>query len=330
MMIFIEHIAYRWAEGIEVERKGDSLLLKGQRPAKLEVGKDSRPGDVLLAYSRFAQRSKPIAGQLRGGRLAPHVQFANAETDKDLIEFVHKYGPVNGSRSPRPLAKDRTRIEVLESLQCLRRERVFFASALALKAALKTDIEGDIAKALVSMIHACSLPGPLEEQAFELRWFEELFLRSKHDGLRGKPLDLERFICSLGGKRIREYGRYALCLILNSFPPIIVPVEGGLVELPPNEKAGILPALLFWLRRDWLDEHEIRMCAQRDCGKWFKVERGGQRFCSPECSQYQRQREYWERAGKKLRAARLASKPEKKGGKQRGSIPTPRQKDMVV
>jgi hypothetical protein len=316
MMAFVEHMAYRWA----VERHGDSLLVRGEHASGFEVGKDSPLADVLLEYSRFAQNSKPIPGQLRGGRLAPHVQFANAETDKALIEFVREYGPVNGSwKSPGPLAKDRTSIEVLEHLQCLRRTRVFFTSALALKVALETDIEGDIVNAVARMIGACSKQAPKRGQDFELDWLRELFLRSKQDGLRSNARGLNTFIRSLTGERVREYGRYALCLILNRFPPVIAPTKDGLAELPPHEKANILPALLFMLRQDCLEKHGIRMCAQRDCGKWFKVERGGQRFCSIECSQYQRQREYWARRGKELRTKRLR-KRKKKGGKGRVTV----------
>jgi hypothetical protein len=84
-MASVERIAYRWADVISVERNGDALLVRGQGPVLLDIRKDTPSADALLEYARFAQNSKPIPGQLRGGRLAPHVQFANAETDEDLI-----------------------------------------------------------------------------------------------------------------------------------------------------------------------------------------------------------------------------------------------------
>ena len=78
--------------------------------------------------------------------------------------------------------------------------------------------------------------------------------------------------------------------------------------------AGILPKLIFMLERIACSITKFKMCEQRDCGTWFKVERGRQRFGSPDCSQRQRQRDYWESRGKELRIERLRKRKEK-GGK---------------
>jgi biotin carboxyl carrier protein len=104
---------------------------------------------------------------------------------------------------------------------------------------------------------------------------------------------------------------------------ILVPNPRGLLK-PPQNKEGILSALFFMLRRDCLLDHEIRMCNQRDCGKFFKVERGGQRFCSDECSRLERQRDYWQRKGKAVRARRVASTRSGGSGRKRGAVQVPR------
>ena len=95
---------------------------------------------------------------------------------------------------------------------------------------------------------------------------------------------------------------------------MLFPFSNRAVELPQHEPAGVLPALYFMLRRDYLNDYGLQICAFTECRKFFAVERYGQRFCSAECSQLQRQREYWERRGKKLRRKRQAE--EQKGRKK--------------
>jgi hypothetical protein len=281
-----------------------------------EIGDETKSADLLLEYSRFANNSKPIPGQLRGGRLAPHVQFANANTHEELIEFVKKYGPVNGNlKAPGPLAKDRTAIEVVESLARLRREQTIFASVLKLVGFLKEGSDLETARTLGDLALACSQQAPPGNQNLEEEYLWQLLIRAKHDGLKDNVNALEGFLRNLRAGSAKEFGWYALCVLLSNFPPVIVPVKDGLIEMPPQNNAGILPALVFMLRRDCLLDNEIRLCGQRDCGKFFKVERGGQMFCSTECSRLQRQREYWATKGKEARGRRMARKRNKKGGK---------------
>jgi hypothetical protein len=288
------------------------LYVRGQNAVTPETG-----NDVLLAYSHFVQAQKPLPGQLRDGRLAPHVRFANAATDEDLIRFVREYGPVNGKwNAPGPLAKDRTTIEAVENLQRLRREQRIFASVLNLMGCLKDRNDTDTANALGDLMDACLQQAPSGDSRFEQDAVLELLMRSKPDGLHGNASGLEVFLRNLGGEQAREYGWYALCFLLSRFPPAIAPAKNGLVEIPQRSNAGILPALFFMVRRDCLLDNEIRICDRRDCGKFFKVERGGQKFCSSECSRLQRQRDYWATKGKEARAKRRkAKKRTKKGGR---------------
>lgn len=301
-MAIVEQTFFRWTI---VRRDADKLYVLGQRSS---AGIRSRPGgpshDLLRAYRDF-------------GSEVPHVQFANARTDEDLITFVQRHGPVNGSwQAPGPLARRKdSPLEVIEDLQRLRRERMVFASALQTLCGLRDAADKDVANGLGDFVCACSQPGPAEGARLEIDWIMDLLLRAQGDGLKGGALKLEGFLRQLRGVPLREYGWYLLSVMLRAFPPEVVPVEGGLIELPKQDNAGILPSLFFMLRRDCLDGQEIKICCQRDCRKFFRESRAGQRFCSAECSQLQRQRDYWQRKGKKARAVREASKRKRKGGK---------------
>jgi hypothetical protein len=208
---------------------------------------------------------------------------------------------------------------VTESLERLRRERLIFASVLQLLDRLRGGTDTDAANGLGDFISACLRPTPDGEAWPEVDRVLQLLIHAKGYGFLGEARELEGFLRGLRGASVREYGWYVLCLLLRTFPPELVPAKRGLIEMPERRDAGILPALMFMLRRDCLDGQEIRICGQRECRKLFKVERGGQRFCTAECSQLQRQRDYWRRKGKEARALRMASK-RKKGGLKRGTV----------
>jgi len=101
------------------------------------------------------------------------------------------------------------------------------------------------------------------------------------------------------------WAKSALCDLLNAFPPILS-LSGGLPsETPPMPLLfGVRPALYFLLRRDYLAQGRIAICANARCGKAFATQRLGQRYCDLDCSQRQRARVYWGRSGKQKRAER--------------------------
>jgi hypothetical protein len=73
-----------------------------------------------------------------------------------------------------------------------------------------------------------------------------------------------------------------LCDLFNRFPLQMYPCIDGGIELPPYERAGMLPVLYFLLRRDYRDQHHlIKIC--KVCGCAFKAERGDSEFCSRKC-----------------------------------------------
>ena len=98
-MSFVEHIPFRWADKITVRREGETLYVRGQKSIAT-VGSGVKGPDLLREYRNL-------------GNEVPHVQFANAGTDEDLIAFVRRYGPVNGKpQAPGPLARRDSAIEV--------------------------------------------------------------------------------------------------------------------------------------------------------------------------------------------------------------------------
>ena len=57
-----------------------------------EYVSETRSCDLLRQYE-IAHKNRSI-GKQRTGKDSPHIRFANAESDDDLIEFVRSFGPV--------------------------------------------------------------------------------------------------------------------------------------------------------------------------------------------------------------------------------------------
>jgi hypothetical protein len=98
-------------------------------------------------------------------------------------------------------------------------------------------------------------------------------------------------------------GRRVICGLLNSFPSTVFPNP---LEMHSSIRFGIRPLLYSLLRRQFIYPRGFGFCANRECRKFFNIERAGQRFCSPECSRQHRKRIYWQQQGKKLREKRIA------------------------
>jgi hypothetical protein len=103
-------------------------------------------------------------------------------------------------------------------------------------------------------------------------------------------------------------GRIVICELLNSFPSTAYPNP---VEMHANIQFGIRPLLYSILRRQFFHPRGFSICPNTECHRFFNIERAGQRFCDAECSRRQRQRDYWQTNGKKMRERRKA-KPRKR------------------
>jgi hypothetical protein len=95
--------------------------------------------------------------------------------------------------------------------------------------------------------------------------------------------------------------RVVICELLNAFRGVVFP---NLLEFHSSIRYGIRPLLYSILRRELLYPRDIAACANTQCREFFEIERAGQLFCCDACSLRQRQKEYWQNRGKKLREKR--------------------------
>ena len=100
--------------------------------------------------------------------------------------------------------------------------------------------------------------------------------------------------------------RIVICELANVFQGRVFPNPP---EMHSSIRYGVRPLLYSILRREFIYPAETVVCANTNCRDFFKVERSGQLFCSAECSRRQRQREYFQKRGKKLRRRDLEIGP---------------------
>ena len=117
--------------------------------------------------------------------------------------------------------------------------------------------------------------------------------------------------------------RIVVCEQVNVFP--------SLAFLNPTEmhsyiRFGIRPLLYGVLRREFLNPREFGICANTQCREFFEVERAGQRFRDEECSRRQRQRDYWQLCGKRVRQERLGAQTKRRAVK----LPRPNPPGPVI
>jgi hypothetical protein len=320
-----EVIFPRWAAQISVTRNGDTLdvagegrIFHGAATARLE-GADE---DLLRMY----RESVKLATEKRTGKRSPHIQFANCRTDDELIHFVEKFGPVLAS--PVFVQEELSTISASQPLDSLRRDHKIFAGAVRVVAALRSKTRrahSELAEALAEIAEGVWLPGIRKEVRTsagfqQLPWYGTPillqllpFIGREEEAADDVPI-IEH-IRQLRGDAVCRYAQIALCMLLNAFSPVLIPIRKGITEFPLYEDSGTLPALYFMLRQDYMRHQETKICARADCGAFFVVERSGQRFCTADCSRKQRQRDYWQERGSTLRHKRTAKQRRTKRGR---------------
>jgi len=340
IMAFVEHDLHKtyppfvWAKDISVTVCGDELEISGTR---VMLEEEWRAGpDFLREYRQAVGRNGP---QKRQGKNSPHIQFANAETDQELIKFIQRFGPIVASslrseERPTPevidvpgvlhheYSVDRTILVARQVLAELRNEHRAYRAALSLVSELQRGKYADTRKIGENVSEILANISKWPEQ-----WErEQRFLASgvaftsqsnwlfRRDNL--EHLELYKYYASrektddpMTNALVMDpvsAGHHSICEVVNAFSSLVYPWGKTPIEAPHWDlTCGIRPVLYYILRREYLlKTRSIAICRNTACRQLFEIERFGQEFCSEECSRLQRQREYWKKRGKTLRKRR--------------------------
>jgi len=308
-MISVErlHPGFQWAEppqkggDLEVEQVGSDLHISGLFP---RYQAEDAPSDLIRQFEK-APKNCPI-GQQRTGKDSPDIRFANADSDEKLIAFVRRFGPVvakcvryipdKESGEPQSPAM----LKAHQDMQELRNEHLIYCAALRLIILLRErTFDYELARTLLREIstHIGDWPRQWERERSQ-RLSEPIWKLSTESLRRIEGLTSEDAGWPFSPTAL---GRIVICELLNSFHGMAFP---NLLEMHRSIKYGIRPLLYSILRRQFFAPRDFAACANTQCRNFFNVERAGQQFCSPKCSQQQRQRTYWKKRGKKLRKER--------------------------
>jgi hypothetical protein len=109
-------------------------------------------------------------------------------------------------------------------------------------------------------------------------------------------------------------GHLVLCELINAFDTEVQYFGDRAVEALPfgSLRFGIRPALYLILKHLYLGRAGAKVCSNDRCRRFFESEREGQVYCSIECSQRYRQRQYWAKWGAAQRAKRNSRKGRKR------------------
>ena len=327
---------YVWGNEIRVRRLGDELRVAGLMLTSDTQWKPSR--DIFLAYRNaprdWAANEFDTGQKVRTGKRSPHIQFANADTDKKLISFVNHFGPVVSSALKERWTKDGHLLLARQEMEELRNERLLFHSVLVLVAVLGSSREVEVERVVKCITQIASLvahwPAQREREHLARRnkqdrqpswYFGQQELRAITNEWASSTRDPSQFKDKAHAffamyDPIRS-GHWIVCELLNAFGPTVFlwgehGVEGPSLDL----RYGIRPLLYYMVRRAYLRPGSVDMCANQQCRDLFEIERANQQFCNEICSRQQRQREYWKKAGSKLRRRR--KKPNKASPRQKG------------
>ena len=309
------YIGYQWGEPPD----GKDYLLVNRVRKELEItaampeySSENRPCDLILQYE-IARKNQSI-GKQRTGKGSPHIRFANATSDDDLIDFVRSFGPVVSKSwkmlpfqpPPGPSTSDPPFLmRAHQDLQELRIEQQIYKAALGLVAELTRDepeYDIDAAKQRMAEIARGIRDWPRQ-------WIREKKARGDNPLWRIRADSIRR-IEALSRLRRNSLlppeldARIVICELVNVFPSLAFPNPA---EMHAYIQFGIRPILYSVLRREFLQPRDFSVCANTHCRAFFEVERAGQQYCNDLCSRHQRQREYWQLRGKTARRNRLAA-----------------------
>jgi hypothetical protein len=317
-----------WAEKIEVQRR---------TPNRLDVrgtGRSSFP--IIPLKSEMA-----IQALSRNPKQRVHLEFANACSIEKLLNFVGKYGPIQG----RLESKKRLRNEdnetpskeylvVRQDQDDLIREQQLFRVAVLLLSELRGNRSDRVRiRNLVSQIRQLSPVNTISEKKSKARaaflvlglamaeptslegpkkdayWQQRAKLEKlRHDSilpgtkLTKEGVERQRTKAEALKHHAIDVGHRVLCDLFNRFPLRMFSCPEGAIELPSYDREGILPILYFLLRRDYRDRHYlIKAC--KVCAATFKPERGDSDCCGRKCYKQYNDRDRYLRNKRPRKAA---------------------------
>jgi hypothetical protein len=295
-----QHPGFQWGKSdgktgqFKVERAGEELRIRALFP---DYEQKDPPEDLIRGYE--LARKRRFVDKKNIAKNSPHVQFANADTDEKLIAFVSRFGPVIAKSTKVGHGERTLTLNAVQDLNELRVEQVVYHAALSLIMELgRKKFNPEVAAGLIAEI-ATNIKN----------WPEQL-----NRGPEGADLLWKLSAASM--KRISDLSawrpnsllpptvdaRIVISELLNVFPARVFPNP---LEMHSAIWFGIRPLLYALLRREFLHGRETEVCANTFCRDCFEMDRAGQIFCSPDCSRQQRQRDYWQDRGNKLRKKRM-------------------------
>jgi hypothetical protein len=327
-----------WASDVTVCAQGENLLVTGKLPlldSDIQSARDPYLGYVRSVKAQFAQKQT--------GKRSPHIRFANAITDKELIAFVKEFGPVVATGvsiiegpDPEHAAADkwehadlRSTITAVQTLPTLRAEQQTFAAGLRLMFELKRGSDRSDTNAVLRHVNQIaegvshwpnqyetervwrlgqySGPPTWQFDAKDLNsfatWQSQVQWRLQFDNTP-KP-DRPKFVFR---PTAESAGHDVLCGLVNAFRTEVQRLKDRTVDALSlfSLRFGIRPALYVILKNEYLGRGGTLICGNDRCGEFFVSERTGQHYCSPACSQQHRQRRYWKMVGARKRGTRRA------------------------
>jgi len=296
----VEHSipGYKWADPVEgqyfsVKVSGTDLEVIGKYPTFSTEADDY---DIVKQFGRFSQQFA-IADNTK--ERSPGPDFANAKTDKDLIAFVKRFGPVVARQVKMVQSKSVVPyISAKQDMEELRCEQRIFQAALTLVECMKDDHPDE--EILVDLIRTIAEGIEVWQIQWE-RQRSEIHPYSATWELREESLARIRELPTLKGTLHKRDvflntcvldGRVVICELLNAFRPLIFPnaSEGNLYF-----RYGIRPLLFSTLRHHFLYPQYLGICQNPTCRKFYKITRAEKIYHQETCSRKHRQRLYWEK-----------------------------------
>jgi len=308
------HIGYQWGDPLYKEnsfrlsREGNKITISAVMPRYVS---ENRPTDLMRQYGSARQAHKKMKGSSKD---APHIRFANANSDDELIEFIRSFGPVVAKTCTLLLDQvekdppidgiqqvDLT-MRADQNLAELRNEQRIYQAALWLVLELqRPEKQYDTEEASIKIQKIASLV-----RGWPLQWRRERKACGQAPLWKVRSGTIER-LDALSKLHSDVFllpqvdARIAVCQLLNVFPALVFPNP---LEMHSYLRYGIRPLLYALLRREFVNTFDAAVCANPQCREFFEVDRAGKQYCSSECSRKHRQREYWQTRGKTRRDKR--------------------------